>query len=38
LTNGEDIRGWIKHGKAAEIAALRLKEPRALEYFDSIHR
>ena len=38
LTNGDDIRDWIKHGKAVEIAELRQKEPRSLDYFDSIHQ
>ena len=34
LSNAEAVRGWVRDGKAAEIDALRAKEPAALDYHD----
>ena len=36
VTNAEFVRNWVRHGKSAEIAALRLREPRALDYADRL--
>jgi len=36
LDNAADVRAWVRDGKAAEIAALRSREPEALAYHDRL--
>jgi aminoglycoside 3-N-acetyltransferase len=38
LENADQVREWVRHGKAAEIEALRAREPAALEYHDRMAR
>ncbi|MDQ6719087.1 MAG: AAC(3) family N-acetyltransferase [Gemmatimonadota bacterium] len=36
IANVDDVRDWVKNGKAAEIEALRAEDPGALEYHDRL--
>ena len=36
MVNVDEVRAWVRDGKAAEIEALRAREPAALEYHDQM--